>query len=334
MDTSTDVPSLASRSGPRLRWAVPTARTGAAQPRRYSPATTPGDATVTTTASLFDDRPCALGEGPLWHPLRGQLFWFDILAGRLMSRTAEGPLAWDMGEIVSAAAWIDRDRLLIASETTLSVFDLATGGREVVAPLMADRPDLRSNDGRADPFGGFWISVMGKRAESGAGGIWRYFRGELREMFPGITIPNAISFTPDRRFAQFADSHEGKVWRVALDSATGWPSAAPELFLDLAGQAGVPDGAVCDAAGNLWLAMWGASSVAVHAPDGRLVRRVAVPARHSSCPSFGGPDLSRLCVTSARQDLSADTIAAEPLNGCVFVADTDATGLPEAQVIL
>jgi sugar lactone lactonase YvrE len=289
---------------------------------------------MTMTASLYDDRPCHLGEGPLWHPEREQLFWFDILNRRLMSRTAEGALAWDLGEIVSAAGWIDRDRLLIASETSLSVFDLATGGRDIVVPLTADRPDLRSNDGRADPFGGFWIGVMGKRAEKGAGGIWRYYRGELRELFPGISIPNAISFTPDRRFAQFADSDRGLVWRVALDPVAGWPSGAPDVFIDHAGHPVVPDGAVCDSAGNLWLAMWGASAVAVHAPDGRLIDRVAVPARHSSCPAFGGPGLSRLFVTSARQDLTPQVIAAEPLNGCVFAADTGAKGLPEAQVIL
>jgi sugar lactone lactonase YvrE len=289
---------------------------------------------MATTATVFDDRPCALGEGPLWHPVRRQLFWFDILGGRLLSRTGEGPLAWDMGEFVSAAGWIDRDRLLVASETSLSVFDLGTGSRERVVSLLADRPDLRSNDGRADPWGGFWIGVMGKRAEQGAGGIWRYHRGELREMFPGISIPNAISFTPDRRFAHFADSDVGKVWRVALDQATGWPVDAPELFLDLSGQPGVPDGAVCDAAGNLWLAMWGASSVTVHGPDGRLLDRIAVGARHSSCPAFGGEGLHDLYVTSARQDVAPGVIAAEPQNGCVFATKTEATGMVEAQVVL
>jgi sugar lactone lactonase YvrE len=34
----------------------------------------------------YDDTPCELGEGPLWHPERGQLFWFDILGRRLLTR--------------------------------------------------------------------------------------------------------------------------------------------------------------------------------------------------------------------------------------------------------
>ncbi len=63
---------------------------------------------------IHDDRPCELGEGPLWHPERNQLFWFDILSQRLLTRTAEGPLAWAFPHRVSAAGWVDRDRLLIA----------------------------------------------------------------------------------------------------------------------------------------------------------------------------------------------------------------------------
>ncbi|MEO1705879.1 MAG: SMP-30/gluconolactonase/LRE family protein, partial [Pseudomonadota bacterium] len=36
---------------------------------------------------IYDPHRCLLGEGPLWHPERQELFWFDILAKEL--RTAE-----------------------------------------------------------------------------------------------------------------------------------------------------------------------------------------------------------------------------------------------------
>ena len=52
---------------------------------------------------IFDSRPCELGEGPLWHPVREQLFWFDILNNRLLSRDDTGPLEWRFAERVSAA---------------------------------------------------------------------------------------------------------------------------------------------------------------------------------------------------------------------------------------
>ena len=57
--------------------------------------------------------------------------------------------------------------------------------------LEADRPGTRSNDGRADPHGGFWIGTMSKTAAEGEGAIYRYYRGEVRRLHPGITIPNS-----------------------------------------------------------------------------------------------------------------------------------------------
>ena len=67
----------------------------------------------------FDARVCQLGEGPLWHPDRQQYFWFDITGRRLLSRTQDEALEWDLPEMASAAGWIDRDTLMIATETGL-----------------------------------------------------------------------------------------------------------------------------------------------------------------------------------------------------------------------
>ncbi|MCX8507290.1 MAG: SMP-30/gluconolactonase/LRE family protein [Rhodobacteraceae bacterium] len=285
-------------------------------------------------SQLFDNRPCLLGEGPLWHPERGQLFWFDILNRRMFSRDGDRQLDWSFDDYCSAAGWIDRDRLLVASESALWVMDLDSGARDRVTGLEADNPLTRSNDGRADPWGGFWIGTMGKKAEAGAGSIWRYYRGELRRLYPGISITNAISFSPDRRFACFADTARQKVWRVALDPLHGWPKGEAEIFIDHAAHGLNPDGAVFDSEGQLWIAEWGASRVACYGPDGAFRRAVTVGGRHASCPAFGGADLATLYVTSARLDLSAAVLAAEPDNGCTFATDPGVRGLPDDQVIL
>ena len=278
---------------------------------------------------IFDDRICTLGEGPLWHPVREQLFWFDILGRRLLTRSAEGPQEWHFAERVSAAGWTGPDGLLIASETQLFHFDLATGLRSPVCGLEAGNAGTRSNDGRADPLGGFWIGTMGLGAEAGAGAIHRWYRGELRKVFSGITIPNAICF-PDARTAQFADSATGRVMRVALDG-DGWPATTPEVFLDLAPEGLTPDGAVIDAEGMMWLAEWGAARVSAYAPDGARVRSVPFPAPHTSCPAFGG---TTLYCTTALEHMDAAARAAWPESGKTFAAHGVATGKPEHMVIL
>ncbi len=282
---------------------------------------------------IFDARKCELGEGPLWHPVAKQLFWFDILGRRLMSCQGDQPQDWLFDEMVSAAGWVSARELLIASETQLFLFDLATGAQSHLAALEAENAVTRSNDGRADPMGGFWIGTMGKQAEKGAGAIYRYYRGELRRLFGDITISNAICFAPDGRSGCFTDTVTGRVMRVALDSQ-GWPMGPPEVYLDLSDQSSGPDGAVMDAGGNMWLAQWGAGRVACFDPAGQLLRHIAFEAPHTSCPAFGGDALTTLFCTSAQQGMDAAARAAYPKAGMVFAAQNVAKGQAEHQVIL
>ncbi|MBT8455366.1 MAG: SMP-30/gluconolactonase/LRE family protein [Alphaproteobacteria bacterium] len=286
------------------------------------------------TVAVFDATPCSLGEGPLWHPERGQLFWFDINRHRLHSRAGGETLTWQFDEHVSAAGWLDEVHLLVASETRLFRFNVDTGAREDIAALEADDPVTRSNDGRADPWGGFWIGTMGKGAEPGAGAIYRYYRGEVRRLYHPITISNAICFSPDRAFAYYTDTPTQKIMRQALDQTDGWPVGAPELWLDLGPEGWRPDGAVVDAEANFWNAQWGGYRVACYDPDGQFLRAVAFPAAQTSCPAFGGDDLTTLFCTSARAGLSADQLAAEPTTGGTFAAAGIAKGQAEHRVIL
>jgi sugar lactone lactonase YvrE len=273
----------------------------------------------------LNDTRCELGEGAFWHPVRGEFFWFDITGRKLHSLAR----TWSFDEMVSAMGWIDAERVLIASETRLMLFDLATSEIRTLSALEAESSSTRSNDGRADPQGGFWIGTMGKQAEPGAGSIWRYHRGELRRLYPGITIPNAISFPPDGGSACFTDTVTRQVMRVALDSE-GWPTGRPEIWIDLRSEGLNPDGAVFDAAGLCWLAQWGAARVAAYAPDGRFLRAVDIPAPHASCPAFGGPELADLYCTTAREG----RIRPSPLDGLTYCATGIARGQPEHRITL
>jgi sugar lactone lactonase YvrE len=275
---------------------------------------------------VFDDHVCALGEGPLWHPEREALFWFDILGKTLHCRGASHQsLVFD--DYVSAAGWVDKDTLLIASSTALWRFDIPSGARERIVALEADNPVTRSNDGRADPQGGFWIGTMGINAEAYAGAIYRYYRGELRQLFDKITISNAICFAPDGKTAYFTDTFSKRVQRVALDG-DGWPKGAPETYVDLRAEGLNPDGAVIDAMGNMWNAQWGAGRVACYDADGTFVRRIAVPASQATCPAFGGQNYTTLYVTSASDGVD------EAQGGMTFSIDAGIQGRREHQVVL
>jgi sugar lactone lactonase YvrE len=279
------------------------------------------------SAEIASETICELGEGPLWHPERNALIWFDILGNRLLVREAGAERSWVFTEHVSAAGWFDRGRLLVASETGLGAFDLDSEEVMPLAMLESDNPVTRSNDGRADPWGGFWISTMGKRAEPGAGAIYRFHRGTVHRLIAGLTIPNAICFAADGSCAYFADTPDGRILRQRLDGE-GWPRGAPETFAASDIAEGKPDGAVIDAEGCLWNARFGAGQVVRLAPDGRVLAHLEVPTPQPTCPAFGGPDLATLFVTTAAEG------GLPPPAGRTFALAPGVAGRPELAVVL
>jgi sugar lactone lactonase YvrE len=68
-----------------------------------------------------------------------------------------------------------------------------------------------------------------------------------------------------------------------------------------------------------------------YTPDGRIERSLAVPTRQPTCLCFAGPDLDVLCVTTAKENLDAAALRAEPDAGAVFLYRTGVRGLPESE---
>src|SRR5690606_7878807 len=167
----------------------------------------------------------------------------------------------DLPVMASALAFIDADRQLLVTEIGLQIRDVTTGRLTMHRPVDADNPLTRSNDARVHPSGALWFGTMALTEEKGAGAILRYFKGEVRTLFPGIGIPNSICFSPDGSVAYYADTAINILMRVACDPATGLPLGEPEVFHDQRGDKGGLDGSVVDAEGVLWNARWGAASL-------------------------------------------------------------------------
>lgn len=281
-------------------------------------------------STVFDHRPCTLGEGALWHPTRKQFFWFDILERKLLSQEHDGTLReWSMGQMASAAGWISDERLMVGTETGLVILDLRSGEIEELALIEADDARTRSNDGRADRQGGFWISTMAVAGQEAPGSIYRWYRGEVRRLVTDLVTPNAICFAPDGRTAFYTDGRSRKIWRVALDP-DGWPVGERQLAVDCGALGVKPDGAVIDAEGAFVVAHWGGGRVVRLSADGALLGEFPVGGINSSCPALGGAGMAQMLVTTAREGLAQP----DPGDGLTYLIDAAAPGLPEPQVIL
>lgn len=294
-----------------------------------------GVAVESVAVRVIDDVRCHLGEGAAYDAATDTAWWFDILEKRLHElRLADGAVhRHALPFMASALAVIDDARQLVAAADGLYVRTRADGRLERVAALEADNPATRSNDGRAHPSGTFWIGTMGRQAQAHAGTIYAFHAGEVRPLFPGITIPNAICFSPDGGTGYFADTKSNVLHRVALDPETGLPTGAPESLHVHDGPGGL-DGAVVDAQGRIWCAIWGGACLRAFSPDGECVRSVAVPARQPTCPVFVGADFGRVLVTSAYEGMDEAARAADAQHGRTFLVEIGVTGRAEPRVRL
>lgn len=282
-------------------------------------------------ASLFYRSRCELGEGPLW--FGNSLYWFDINACRLHCvDQQQREQHWQLNEPFSAAAKMGGNHLLLASASGLWQFSPSNGERVKLADLEQNKPETRTNDGRADRQGGFWVGTMGCQAESEAGAIYRFYKGTVTLLLDQISIPNSLCFSPDGKVAYFTDSPKKIIYRWSLDD-NGWPKGQPEPFIELSLAQAVPDGAVTDSDGYIWNAQWGASRVVRYSPSGDIDQVVQVPVSQPSCPAFGGDRNKTLFVTSAREGLPVTELDTQPLAGSVFSIPLAVEGISEPVVV-
>ena len=272
-----------------------------------------------------------LGECPIWSPVERALYWVDIL-GRAVHRLTPadgGHRTWPVSEDIGAIGFRDGGGLVTACRDGFGLLDLETGALTRLVDPEPDRPEHRFNDGRVDRAGRFWAGTLPDDHVTPSGALYRLDADHgVHRMADGLVVPNSLCWSPDDRVLYHACSVDGAINAYDFDLATG--AIANRRPVARAGAVeGAPDGAVTDAEGCLWSARFGGGRVVRYDPDGRVVGEVRVPARQVTCPAFGGPDLTTLYITTAREGYTEDDLRADPLAGSLFAAEVGVRGVPE-----
>jgi L-arabinonolactonase len=127
----------------------------------------------------------------------------------------------------------------------------------------------------------------------------------------------------------FADSPSAQI--CAYDFNTETAGLSNRRVFASTTRGSVPDGSIVDAEGCLWNAQWGGGRVVRYSPEGRLQGQLDLQVSQPTCVCLGGKHMDTLFVSTARIDLSAEQLAAQPQAGNVFVFTTPHKGLQEAR---
>lgn len=239
-----------------------------------------------------------LAEGPVWSDADQRLGWVDITAGEVHRSRLDGSDA----EIDGLAEPVGAIALTVAGSWIAAVADglrPVVAGSERVAAIPTHRPDLRMNDGKADPAGRFVGGTMQLDPIEPVGSLWSIEGSRVRRLLDGVTISNGLDWSDDGSLFFYIDTPTQRIDVFDYDLATGAISER-RTWAEIDPEHGAPDGLCLDAEGGVWVALWGGSAVHRYV-DGRLDEVIGVPTPHVTCPTFAGPDLDLLVITTARQ---------------------------------
>ena len=269
-----------------------------------------------------------LGEGPLWNGAEQALYWVDIENGlyhRLKPASGEHETV-GVGELLGALAFRRSGGLVLAGEHGLSFFDPAARAVERIGNPEAGKSGVRFNDGKVDRAGRFWAGTLG---DADRNALYRLDAdSSIHLMQGGVSISNGIGWSPDNRVMYYVDSTPACLYAYDFDLAAGTIENR-RVLVDRSARAGVPDGLTVDAAGCIWVAVWGGACVEQYDPAGKLMRTLDLPVACPTSVAFGGPGLDDLYITSARVEIPPAERERHPLAGCLFRVSGLARGLPE-----
>jgi L-arabinonolactonase len=273
-----------------------------------------------------------LGEGVLWDPVDQRVWWTDIQERRLFRYDPQASAleTFQLPERLGSFGLVEGSKEIVgAFESGFAIYQPESGLLEWLARPDHGAKSVRFNDGRVDRQGRFWAGSMVEGEGEPMGKLY-CLQGMLPEVrLTNIAISNSICFSPDGRHLYFADTPHRAILRYDIDPSTG--SIENRKIFARTPPGSFPDGSNIDAQGYLWNAHWGAGRVVRYDLDGSVDWEIDVPATQPTCIAFGGPDLDMLYVTSARENLSADALEAQPQAGDVFVFKLNVKGLADAR---
>jgi sugar lactone lactonase YvrE len=245
-----------------------------------------------------------LGECPKWSARDAALYWVDILGRRLhrFDPATGRDEAVEFDEEIGCFAERAGGGFVAGMRSGLWLLDAEGRKERMAASPAVDPKKARFNDGRADPWGGFWAGTMWEGQDRPGGALYRLLPGgEVATIEPAVTISNGVAFSPDRRWAYHSDTAAGAVWRYPLDPDDGSVTGPRQVFRDFGSER--PDGAAVDEEGCYWSALFGAAwsgcrrrarrwrrcrcrsrSRRCRALAGRIGARSTSPPRGRACP--------------------------------------------------
>lgn len=272
---------------------------------------------------------CILGESPYWHAARKSFFWVDIEKGELyeFQVTFKKTTKRKFNQRLSLVIEGQGEYLILALDRKIARYDLETEKLSWLTEVEEDQSLHRFNDGACDADGRLWIGTMSTKFTPESGALYK-ITAEMNpeKMLNKITISNGMAWTSNNETFYYIDSPTQEVRAYQFDLGTGEINF-DRTVIRVPKEWGTPDGMSMDQEGKLWVAHYGGFGVYCWDPEnGKLLKKIVLPAPNVTSCVFGGENLDYLFITTARENLTEAQLQAYPQSGDVFLVKTNTQG--------
>lgn len=274
------------------------------------------------------------GESVRWDDRRQRLYFVDCATHALYWLDGGSPPlhTLQLPSLPTGVVLTDGDALVICLDDGLHVVDPDAATIRLLTPYP-DRLGRRANDANADGFGHLVTGTL--NVTPGPGSLWRFSAQEgwrLLDDDVGNTNGPAAVFFDGEPTLVVGDTIAEAVYAYRYDPTAG-AVADRRVLSDHAALGGAPDGATVDTDDGIWSCVLRAGKLARLTETG-VDRVVDVPMANPSDLAFGGPDRSRVFVTSIALDLGEGREPVEEASWLVGLDDLGVRGRPEPRFSL
>ncbi len=276
---------------------------------------------------VFDDRRCALGEGPVsLGTNHTEITWVDVWGKSLLTK--------NMDSGASSLFTIDEDlSFAIPTEGGNQLLGSARGpllmqGNQLSQFVTRDEIDatpMRWNDAKVSPHGDLWLGTLSYNEEPGFAGLYqlRASDHELVKVISDVGMSNGMAWSADASKFYWIDTLSFGLDAFDYDQS-GIHNRRQVIAFDTV--FGYPDGMTIDNEDGLWIAFYAGGAVRrFDTRNGfKQTHEIKVPASRTTSCTFAGPALNKLIITTAHKN-EAGTSAED---GRTYICEPGFTGTP------
>lgn len=277
------------------------------------------------------DAKSLLGEGPVWDEARQVLWFVDIKAKRLWQYNPATQASWhaDAPGQIGWALPAEGGKLLCGLQSGLFVFDPDSRNFEKLMSVSGEPAGNRLNDACTDPWGRVWFGSMDDAEDAKSGRFYMFEAGAIKALGPSlIAITNGPASSPSGDRIYFTDTLGKQIMVAALSRDGSLDEIRPFADISADFPDAYPDGPIVDAEEHVWTGLYLGAGAARYSPNGKLVDKVALPARDITKLAFGGANLTTIFATTATKDLDASDMTADCAAGYLLAFDLGIRGAP------